>query len=42
MKDISIGGVIMLDRPELGADEKEEVSRFKKRYQLDTCVFLIV
>ena len=26
MKDVSIGGVILLDRPELGADEKEEVS----------------
>ena len=25
MKDVSIGGVILLDRPELGADEKEEV-----------------
>ena len=25
MKDLSIGGVIMLDRAELGADEKEEV-----------------
>merc|ERR1711976_862651 len=25
MKDISIGGVIMLDRAELGADEKEEI-----------------
>ena len=26
MKDLSIGGVIMLDRAELGADEKEEVT----------------
>merc|ERR1711972_295807 len=25
MKDMSIGGVIMLDRAELGADEKEEI-----------------
>merc|ERR1712012_593067 len=25
MKDLSIGGVIMLDRAELGADEKEEI-----------------
>merc|ERR1719323_2064770 len=25
MKDVSIGGVILLDRPELGADEKEEI-----------------
>ena len=26
IKDISIGGVIMLNRAKLGADEKEEVS----------------
>ena len=29
MKDISIGGVIMLDRAELAADEKEEVDIMK-------------
>ena len=29
MKDMSIGGVIMLDRAELGADEKEEVKNIK-------------
>ena len=27
IKDISIGGVIMLNRAQLGADEKEEVCR---------------
>ena len=36
MKDMSIGGVIMLDRAELGADEKEEV------WNLDTCRCIII
>ena len=29
IKDLSIGGVIMLNRAKLGADEKEEVTKFR-------------
>ena len=39
MKDLSIGGVIMLDRAELGADEKEEVTLLE--YWVFFCSFIM-